>query len=34
MIVQAHRDIRDQVNEIVETIENLVQDRLRYKGVT
>ena len=31
MIVQAHRDIRDQVNEIVEKIENLVQDRLRYK---
>ena len=31
MIVQAHRDIRDQVAEIVDTIENLVQDRLRYK---
>ena len=31
MIVQAHRDIRDQVNTIVESIESLVQDRLRYK---
>ena len=31
MIVQAHRDIRDQVNDIVEKIETLVQDRLRYK---
>jgi hypothetical protein len=34
MIVQAHRDIRNQVSEIIETIENLVQDRLRYREAT